>query len=135
MKNNHNMHGKKVFFKIPLFIILFVALLFPASMTLGKYSTSLALDLAAEVLLEPDVLNGEKSSTANNPTDTGNTPGIEDETPTTVYQVQPGDTLVSIAEKFHITVEALAAYNHLNNDDSLQVGMILHIPPMDYVVS
>lgn len=63
-----------------------------------------------------------------------NPPRIVEETPATVYQVQPGDTLASIAEKFHTTVEALIAYNKIENPDILQAGMILRIPPADYVV-
>ena len=63
-----------------------------------------------------------------------NTPGIVDEMPNTVYQVQPGDTLSAIAEKFHTTVEALAAYNQLDDANAIQAGIILRIPPAGYVI-
>lgn len=58
-----------------------------------------------------------------------NRPDITEGTPTTVYRVQYGDTLASIAEKLRITVEALAAYNKIDPDAVLSPGTILHIPP------
>ena len=68
------------------------------------------------------------------PPNTGEGPGIEEQTPTTVYQVQPGDTLETVAAKFGVTVEALIAFNKLEAPYTLTAGMILHIPPADYVI-
>ena len=48
--------------------------------------------------------------------------------------MQPGDTLPDIAEKFHTTVEALIAYNKIEDPDSIQAGTILRIPPSDHVI-
>ena len=44
------------------------------------------------------------------------------------YIVRPGDTLVSIAEQFDITVEELAAANNLVDVDVLAVGQTLRLP-------
>lgn len=45
------------------------------------------------------------------------------------YQVQAGDTLWDIAQKFNTTVDAIVAANNLNNADDLQLGQTLIIPP------
>ena len=44
-----------------------------------------------------------------------------------VYVVQPGDTLSRIAERFGVTVDALAKANLIVNRDALQVGQELTI--------
>lgn len=44
------------------------------------------------------------------------------------YVVQPGDTLVKIAEQFGVTVDAIVKANNLSNPDLLQVGQELIIP-------
>ena len=44
------------------------------------------------------------------------------------YVVQPGDTLVAIAEEFGVTVEELIDANDLANPDVLRVGQELIIP-------
>src|SRR5689334_13918478 len=46
----------------------------------------------------------------------------------TVYIVRDGETLTSIAQRYHTTVEALVAANHLANGDALYVGQRLIIP-------
>lgn len=49
-------------------------------------------------------------------------------TPTAqIYVVQPGDTLSRIAERFGVTVDALAKANLIVNRDALQVGQELTI--------
>lgn len=45
------------------------------------------------------------------------------------YTVQPGDNWFSIARRFDITQEALAAYNDQVPSDILQVDQVLMIPP------
>lgn len=123
------MLNKKLFFVIS---ILFISLIFAFAFvdtTLGKYSKEIPLTLDeknAAYTLTPDIFEFMNSP------ETGNRPGIEEETPTTIYQVQPGDTLESIAEKFNITVEALIVYNEIEDLDKIGIGMILHIPPSDY---
>jgi LysM repeat protein len=44
------------------------------------------------------------------------------------YRVRPGDTLSAIAAKYHTTVQAIVALNHLPNANQLSVGQILLIP-------
>ncbi len=52
---------------------------------------------------------------------TGTVPGQK-------YVVQPGDTLVAIAEEFGVTVQELIDANGLTNPDVLRVGQELIIP-------
>ncbi len=44
------------------------------------------------------------------------------------YTVHAGDTLSTIAQKFGISWQTLAAFNHLSNPNVLQVGEVLEIP-------
>ncbi len=126
MKNNRKLHGKKIFFVLPALILLMTVL--NVGTTFGKYSKKFSFPLTFEI--DPNFVDDNRSG---NPS-VGEALGIVEETPTTVYQVHPGDTLASIAEKFHTTVEALIAYNKITNPDMLQAGTILRIPPADYVV-
>lgn len=48
--------------------------------------------------------------------------------PHTAYVVKPGDTLTSIAKHYHMTVKALAAFNHIANADIIRVGQHIIIP-------
>ena len=43
------------------------------------------------------------------------------------YQVQPGDTMASIAARYNVTVEQVAKWNNIQNPDSIQVGQQLKI--------
>lgn len=44
------------------------------------------------------------------------------------YTIQPGDTLTSIAKKYHTTVKELVALNHIKNPDLINSGHTLKIP-------
>ena len=44
------------------------------------------------------------------------------------YVVQPGDTLLAIAQQFGISADQLAAANNVSNPDSIVVGQSLSIP-------
>lgn len=53
-------------------------------------------------------------------------------TPTPVfieYVIQPNDTLIAIAAKFDVSVEAIAALNGLENADLIEIGATLRLPP------
>lgn len=45
------------------------------------------------------------------------------------YEIQPGDTLSTIGERFLVNVEALAYVNEISTSDLLQPGDMLKIPP------
>ena len=45
-----------------------------------------------------------------------------------LYVVQPGDTLMRIAQIYGVTVEQILAANDLTNPDLLEVGQVLQIP-------
>ena len=44
------------------------------------------------------------------------------------YVVRPGDTLGAIAQRYHVSVLALARANHIGNINVIQVGRLLIIP-------
>ncbi|NOX62878.1 MAG: LysM peptidoglycan-binding domain-containing protein [Chloroflexi bacterium] len=49
-----------------------------------------------------------------------------------VYIVQPGDTLLAIAQRVGRSVEALMAYNNITDPTTLRVNQKLNIPPASY---
>ena len=77
-------------------------------------------------------VNVEMNLIPANPTETE----IETETETEerIYTVQSGDTLSGIAEKYGVTVERLAAYNHLTVEEEFHEGQEIKIPPEDWVI-
>lgn len=44
------------------------------------------------------------------------------------YEVQPGDSLGSIATKFGLTIDSLLIANDMQNPNALEAGTILNIP-------
>jgi LysM repeat protein len=62
------------------------------------------------------------------PTGTLTTDPTATATPFT-YEVQPGDTLLGVAIAFDTTTEALAAVNGIDEEDFLQLGQPIVIPP------
>lgn len=129
MKANRNIHGKKFFFAFVISLLFLGAIFLSVGTTYGKYIKEINLKLSGDI-----DYNTLSNFVAEDSTKPGGGPEIFDETPTTVYQVQPGDTLATIAEKFNTTVEALIAYNNLEAPYEIEVGMILRIHPVDYVV-
>ncbi len=58
----------------------------------------------------------------------------ETETGERIYTVQSGDTLSGIAEKYDVTVERLAAYNNMTEEEELLDGQEIKIPPEDWEI-
>lgn len=46
------------------------------------------------------------------------------------YEVQGGDTLFKIAERFGVSMEALIAINGITNPDKIEAGQQIEIPPV-----
>ena len=63
-----------------------------------------------------------KPASASHPTPPTAKPG------TKTYKVKPGDTLSSIARKFHTSVPALQKLNQLANPNQLAVGSVILVP-------
>ena len=55
-------------------------------------------------------------------------PGVEGQTPSPVYIVQPGDNLSRLAQRFGASVKSLAAVNHIANPNALRAGQRLIVP-------
>ncbi len=56
--------------------------------------------------------------------------------PTTVprfYEIQPGDTLTEIADAFGLPIVAIMEANGITDQDKIQAGQILQLPPEDIV--
>lgn len=122
MKIDGKARGKKFSFALLTLLVLTVAL--SVGTTFGKYKKEFdEISISTNVTVDTNTMTGDPAP--------GEGPGIVEETPTTVYQVQPGDTLYAIAKKFHTTVEALAAYNKIESPATIRPGTILHIPPKD----
>jgi LysM repeat protein len=68
-----------------------------------------------------------KQATTTGPTTTAVTTTTT--APAINYQVQRGDTLTSIARKFHVAVATILAANQLADPDHLSEGQTLVIPP------
>jgi len=51
------------------------------------------------------------------------------------YVIQPGDTLFSIATKFGLDTDVLAAYNNIVNKEHIESGQKLKLPPADAVTT
>ena len=45
------------------------------------------------------------------------------------YEIQPGDGLRGIADRFGVDIEKLAVLNGITNKDDIEAGDILDIPP------
>lgn len=60
-------------------------------------------------------------------------PGMAEQS-SVLYQVQPGDTLYRIAERFSISVDMLAGLNQLEQIDILRVAQLLYIAAFVYEV-
>ena len=59
---------------------------------------------------------------------TATVPAIEIPQNVEQYEVEPGDTLGLISDKFDVSVEQLLQLNQINDPDALSVGMIIYIP-------
>ena len=124
--------NKRKYLVIALTVLLVgVVAVGTTSLTFSKYTDS-SYKRTVSAVIPGEAAAGDSGNPAPQQQED---PHIVTETPNTVYQVQSGDTLSKIAEKFNITIEALAAYNNIENTDSIQVGAILRIPPKDYVPS
>ncbi|MEX0663245.1 MAG: LysM domain-containing protein [Acidimicrobiia bacterium] len=80
--------------------------------------------LVALIVSRSDGKNAKRIvATTTLPTVTTTTLGV------TRYTVEPGDTLVAIAERFGIPMSVILDANELTDPDALVVGQVLEIPP------
>lgn len=82
---------------------------------------------------EPVVMQADAPSPT--PTETLTPEPTETPPPTvTTYEVQPGDSIIAVAEKFGATPQRLRALNLLTTD-ALQVGQVLRVPYVEGVTT
>ncbi len=55
--------------------------------------------------------------------------------PAQYYEVQPGDSLSVIAQRFQVRLEDLIVLNGITNPDQIQAGQKLRIPPPTVLVT
>lgn len=95
----------------------------------NRYSVSVQAIMEANGISDPDI-ELQAGSTLVIPIEslTGDQTSASETTAPETYTVQPGDTLVTIAQRFGVTVEALIATNDLANPEMLGVGQVLTLP-------
>jgi LysM repeat protein len=91
-----------------------------------KFGVSVPALQAANPGVNPNLLS--PGQVLNIPA-SGSTPPSPPSGQATSYVVQRGDTLASIAVRFHTTVYALQFANHLPNPNAIYPGQTLIIPP------
>lgn len=84
-------------------------------------------DDSAEPATLPPLTSTPPSSTTTPPTSTSG--------PAKFYEVQPGDSLSSIADQFDVRIEDLIAVNGILDPDHIQAGQKLEIPPPTVLVT
>ena len=77
---------------------------------------------------------GGEANTGGEQAEGGTTPEQPVSDRPSQYIVQPGDTMFTIATRYNLSVEALAAANNITNVNSLSVGDTLVIPAEGAVV-
>ena len=75
------------------------------------------------------VVGNENGSTPTTTTSTVATTTTTTTAQPTSYTVQPGDSLMAIAEKFGVSFKELIQVNKITNPDKISVGDELKIPP------
>ncbi len=96
----------------------------PPNTPSGPTPTRIPLEPTFRITADPNILLA--TPTPDAPHDIP-TPRKE----TDQYNVQPGDTLASIAQSYGLTTEALVQANGIENPDTLEVGDVLIIPAPD----
>jgi len=74
---------------------------------------------------------GTVEAPAATPTNTPSPTAVKD---VQQYQVQPGDTLGLIAQRYDVSLEDLMNFNSLSDPNSLSVGQVIYIPTTPEVV-
>ena len=81
---------------------------------------------------EPTATPSNPTATPSNPTATPSNPTATPSNPTRAanvsYSVQPGDTLMIIAQRYNINLQDLIAANSLANPSLIRAGQVLTIP-------
>jgi LysM repeat protein len=118
---------------VALLVVMLAAILILAALSprlIGRGAPAV-LGLDRVVVTQPDQAIEETPETAVEPENAAAPEGaapVEMEIEGLQHEVQPGQTLFQIAELYGVSVQDLAAANHLVNPLQLQAGAILIIP-------
>lgn len=104
-------------FGVPVFQLLFANSGFSKRLTVG--------DSITIPLVVPKSQN-QASSASNSKKDSGKS--AKDSRTTTLYTVQQGDNLYSIAKKFSVSVDVIRSMNNMSKSTSIRVGQKLKLP-------
>ena len=99
-------------------------------LAVGWLGCALAIGVLVAVACGGDETTPTSTSRPSPPPEATATPARTTH-PATTYEVQPGDTLFSIARRYGTTVEAIVAANGLADPSAIEVGHVLVIPGGD----
>lgn len=100
-----------------------------------RYNTPQVVDVATPVVAsEFPVVSLEPTASKVAVMPPTNTPGPLSDLSVEEYEVQFGDTLGIIAQKFDVPIEELMEVNQLDDPNSISVGLIVYIPVTPQVV-
>jgi LysM repeat protein len=91
--------------------------------------TRVALAIACIVVLAACADPPGPQTRASNSSSGGTVETTTTTAPPVQYQVQSGDTLTAIAQRFHVSTDAIITANNLTAADDLKVGQTLVVPP------
>jgi LysM repeat protein len=95
-----------------------------------RYGVTVEAIIEANKLKDPNaiVIGQTLIIPSNNPSNGAPNQPAQPPSPPGTYTVQPGDTLIGIAGKLGVTVEALMAANKITDGAVIQIGQVLKIP-------
>lgn len=113
-----------------------VALMMPTTHTVGAGETlndiAIRYNTTIEALVDVNMLSSANNITVGQvltlPTTSGPASFARS------YRIEIGDTLRTIGEQFGVTWQQIASFNNIANPNYVQAGMIITIPPANYVI-
>lgn len=94
-----------------------------------RFNTTVAELMRLNSIANPDRINvGQKLTVPAAGATTGSTTTTTDQSGNRTYVIQSGDTLLSVARRFGVTLKDLQAKNNITNPDRIYPGQVIKIP-------